>query len=281
MSTEEAEDLRHALQVATLEALMTARRWEPASLCFQGGTALHLGYSSPRYSEDLDFLLRENLKVDSLGEAVQRRLAGTRWLPPDAVLTVSQAKEGRNPHSFTVTISGPQVIGSVRVKVELWRTRAEVLAAMKWAVRPVRIARGPASGMQSFVPTLAPEEIYADKVFALVARPFLKPRDVFDLHWLRDQHGCKVCAPANLQLRLSTYPNESAQGWLERAAARRELLAASAPMIAEDLRRWLPSYWSLDDRSVAEMIAEAVAALDQGVEAMREVITTCPEAPQP
>lgn len=272
MSTEEADDLRHSLQVATLDALMTARRWEPSTLLFQGGTAIHLGFGSPRYSEDIDMLTRESLKLDSLASAVERRLQGTRWLPPDARLVVSAAKPDRNPHAFTVTISGPQVIGSVRVKVELWRTSAEVLEAMQWSVRPVRIARGPASGMQAFVPTLEPEEIYVDKVFALVARPYLKARDVFDLHWLRSQRGQPGCSAVGLRVRLATYPNESAEAWLARAVARREELLTSGPKIAEDLRRWLPSYWRLDEAAVRDMIDQSVAALDQGVEAMREVV---------
>ena len=48
----QAFDLRQALHVGTLDALMGSRRWEPGDLVFQGGTSLHLAYGSPRYSEN-------------------------------------------------------------------------------------------------------------------------------------------------------------------------------------------------------------------------------------
>ena len=40
----EAFDLRQALHMATLDALMSSRRWEPGDLVFRGGTSLHLVY---------------------------------------------------------------------------------------------------------------------------------------------------------------------------------------------------------------------------------------------
>ena len=67
----DAFDLRQALHVATWDASMAARRWEPGDLVFQGGTCLHLAHGSPRFSEDLDFLINARLKLDSLSEAVQ------------------------------------------------------------------------------------------------------------------------------------------------------------------------------------------------------------------
>jgi hypothetical protein len=42
LTAAEAFDLRQALHVATLDALMASRRWEPGDLAFQGGTSLHL-----------------------------------------------------------------------------------------------------------------------------------------------------------------------------------------------------------------------------------------------
>ncbi len=272
LTATEQSDLRQALHVATLDALMTARRWEPGDLAFQGGTSLHLAHGSPRYSEDLDFLVRDTLKLDTLGDAIQRRLAGTRWLPPGTQLTVSPAKDGHNPHAFVVAIGGPSVIGAVRVKVELWQTAADALSAVKSTVATVRLSRGPAAGMQTFVPTADAREIYADKVFALAARPYLKPRDVFDMHWLTTQGDQQhACTAEDLRVRLATYPNETPQGWLEKAAARRQQLESATDAVMADLRRWLPSYWALDTASVQAMVDSAIAALDRGIAVMREI----------
>jgi predicted nucleotidyltransferase component of viral defense system len=271
LTAAQAFDLRQALHVATLDALMASRRWEPGDLVFQGGTSLHLAHGSPRFSEDLDFLVNSALKLDSFANAVQRRLEGTSWLPPDTRLTVGKAKDGHNPHAFVVTIGGPDVIGAVRVKVELWQTTEAALSAVKVVIAPVRLARGPAAGMQTFVPTADLPEIYADKVFALAARPYLKPRDVFDLHWLRSHGGLRECSADDLRVRLATYPNETPSAWLDKAAARLAELREASDAVATDLRRWLPSSWPITGASAKEMTDTAVQCLEQGIEMMQAI----------
>lgn len=271
LTAAEAFDLRQALHVATLDALMASRRWEPGDLIFQGGTSLHLTHGSPRYSEDLDFLVNSSLKLGAIGDAIQARLIGTAWVPSDTSVSVSKAKDGRNPHAFVVAISGPDVIGAVRVKVELWQTDKKAMATVKAIVAPVRLASGPAAGMQTFVPTADLAEIFADKVFALAARPYLKPRDVFDLHWLTGQGGIRACSTNDMRVRLATYPNETPDAWLGKAFARRQELWTSIGGITSDLKRWLPSAWPLDEASVKAMVTVSAAALDQGIDLMREI----------
>lgn len=275
LSSTEAFDLRQALHVAVLDALMASRRWQPGDLIFQGGTGLHLAYGSPRYSEDLDFLVNASLKLDVISNAVQARLAPTTWLPADTSLTVSKAKDGHNPHAFVIAISGPSVIGAVRVKVELWQTDAKAMSSIKAIVAPVRLARGPAAGIQAFVPTAELSEIHADKVFALGARPYLKPRDIFDLHWLSTQEDIRSCSVDDLRVRLSTYPNETPRNWLAKAASRKQNLQHSIPAIASDLKRWLPSHWPLDEASVKKMVSVAIDALAQGIRLMQEIDEVC------
>ena len=269
LSRSEAFDLRQALQIAVLDALMAARRWVAGDLIFQGGTSLHLAHGSPRFSEDLNFLVKSSLNLAALGSAIGARLHGTAWLPPGTQLNVTQAKDAHNRHAFVVSVGGADVIGSVRVRVELWRTAADAMAALRVAVAPVRLARGAAAGMQAFVPAESLAGIYADKVFALAARPYLKPRDVFDLHWLGLQGGpAHGCSAADLHLRLATYPNETPLAWLDKAAARRGQLHTAHAAIARDLARWLPSSWPLGEREVRALVSASVSALDQGVDVM-------------
>jgi predicted nucleotidyltransferase component of viral defense system len=271
LTAAQAFDLRQALHVATLDALMASRRWEPGDLVFQGGTSLHLVHGSPRFSEDLDFLVNSTLKLDAFANAVQSRLEGTSWLPGDTHLTVGKAKDGHNPHAFVVSIGGPDVLGAVRVKVEMWQTAETALSAVKVVIAPVRLARGPAAGMQTFVPTADLPEIYADKVFALAARPYLKPRDVFDLHWLRSNSALRECSTEDLRVRLATYPNETPSAWLDKAATRRTELRQAADAIATDLKRWLPSSWPITASNAKEMAASAAQSLEQGIEMMQEI----------
>ncbi len=272
LTPSEAFELRQALHVATLDALMASRRWEPGDLVFQGGTSLHLVHASPRYSEDLDFLVNSSLNLKSLANAVEARLEGASWLvPEDTKLTVSKAKDARNPHTFVVAIGGPNLIGAVRVKVELWRAKESVLSAVKTVIAPVRPMRGAASGIQTFVPTAELPEIYVDKVFAIGARAYLKARDVFDLHWLAVQGVSGACTPENLRVRLETYPDETAAAWLAKARARRKELASSTGVVAQDLKRWLPSTWPLTEAAIQPMIQTTTEALDEGMGVMRVI----------
>lgn len=272
LTSTEAFDLRQALHVATLDALMASRRWEPGDLVFRGGTSLHLAHGSPRYSEDLDFLVNSSLNLQSLAKAVAARLEGASWLVPEgAKLTVSKAKDARNPHTFVVAIAGPDLLGAVRVKVELWRVKESALTAVRTTVTPVRLLQGAASGLQTFVPTAELSEIYVDKVFALGARPYLEARDVFDLHWLATHGISGVCTPENLRVRLETYPDETAAAWLAKAQARRQDLASSTGVVGQDLKRWLPSTWPLTEAAVQSMIQTAIESLDEGMRVMRKI----------
>ena len=169
----QAFDLRQALHVATLDALMASRRWEPGELVFQGGTSLHLAYGSPRYSEDLDFLVNSSLNLQFIAAAVQARLEGVSWLVPQgAKLVVSKAKDAPNPHTFVVAIGGPDLIGAVRGE-------GEAVAGARIDRERGEEHRQPHSpgercrpGLQTFVPTAELTELYAEKVFALGARPY-------------------------------------------------------------------------------------------------------------
>lgn len=262
LSPSVAASLREVLHVAVLDALVASRRWAPGELVFQGGTALHLVHGSPRFSEDLDFLVSSSIDLKSIEVGVKARLAQAAFIPRDAGLVVSKARDGRNPHAFDVCLSGKQLIGSVRVKVELWQTAASTLASLRVEVRPVRDL---SSGLQTFVPAAATHEIHADKVFALAARPYLKPRDIFDLHWLRSHDATLHCGVEDMTTRFATYPNTTLAEWLAAAADRRQQMQDSVVAIARDLSRWLPSILPMTGQQVKPMVACCEQALADAI----------------
>ncbi len=273
LSTTEAFDLRQTLQVAVLEALVASRRWAPGDLAFQGGTSLHLVHGSPRFSEDLDFLVKSSLNLSAIAAAVQARIGRSAWIPRDAQVSVTKAKEGHNPHAFDVVIGGPSIIGAVRVRLELWKTPPSALRSMDVTVARVGLVAGLAAGAQAFVPSLSAKEIHADKVFALAARRTLKPRDVFDLHWLRDREPDLACTAQDLATRLATYPNESADAWILKARVRLTQLPVRREAIGRDLARWLPSSWPLRAGDVQAMIAAASRSLEQAIVPMQTLLS--------
>lgn len=264
-------ELRQALQVATLDALLTSRRWQPGELVFQGGTSLHLAHGSPRFSEDLDFLVNSTLDLDAIGKTIEARLAGTPWLPPGTKISVTKAKDEHNPHAFNVVVGGPNVIGAVRVKVELWKTTEASMKPLGIQIVPLRLASGPAAGVLTHVPTADVEEIYADKVFAVGARPYVKPRDFFDLHYLLKRHPKLTLSEEALRVRLATYPNETPVAWLAKAQERRASLPSTVDAVRADLRNWLPSNWPLTVANAKEIVAVSVDALEGGIRIMHAI----------
>lgn len=268
----EQQRLCELLQASAIAALMDSRRWQPGDLAFQGGTCLHLVHGSARFSEDLDFMVRGGLSLDGLSRQVQRRLQMLPGVPLDMRVTVSTARGERNPHALMVTLGGPTVIGTAKVKIELWQTPASALESLQVVVKAIASA----TGTQAFVPALTLSEVLADKVYALGARERLKARDVFDLWWLCDKQPVTLDAQS-LTLRLDIYPGtdearaQTAARWI--AVAETRLVGMQTPeanlMVTQDLIRWLPSSWKMDHAVAAGMITVAVQKLEEGLQIMR------------
>ena len=275
LSAQEERSLRDVLQSATLSALMDSRRWEPGDIAFQGGTSLHLAHGSARFSEDLNFMVRGGLSLEGLSREVQKRLRLPPDVPSDLALSVTAIKNDRNPHSFFVTLSGPQVIGSVKVKIELWKTPDTAMRSLALKVSTVSSSAG-----QSFVPTLTLTEIFADKVYALGARDRIKPRDVFDLWWLCEKESPSLSSKS-LRARLQIYPGQSgemldtARAWIENAGHRLNELQSPTAVgkVSRDLKRWLPSSWPVDQRSSSDMLMCSMKQLELGIQMMRKIVS--------
>lgn len=274
LSAAEQLRLRNILQIATVQALMASRRWEPGDIAFQGGTSLHLAHGSVRYSEDLDFMVRGGLSLAGLSRAVLNHLSLPADIPNDLGVSVSVGKDEKNPHSFYVTLGGPDVLGSAKVKIELRQTPDDALKSLQVLVSTIASSAG-----QAFVPTLSLSEIHADKVYALGARKRIKPRDIFDLWWL-DQKQLPAVSVDALRTRLAIYPvpsgqtSDTAQAWLANADLRMQDLGSqqAAAQVSEDLKRWLPSTWPMDAKVAADMLRPAVAELAAGIRTMQELV---------
>ena len=272
LSTPDQQRLRAVLQTATLSALMDSRRWQPGEIAFQGGTSLHLAHGSARFSEDLDFLVRGGLSMTGLATQVQRKLRLPPGIPADLQLAVTSGKDEHNPHVFYVTLSGPTVLGSVKVKIELWQADGAALKSLRLKVSTLTSTAG-----QAFVPTLTLDEIFADKVYALGARKRIKARDIFDLWWLVDKKTAAVSLEA-LRTRLAIYPMpggaaDTAKAWLANANLRLADLKAptAASVISKDLKRWLPSSWPMSEAAALKMITLATVQLKAGIKTMQTI----------
>lgn len=261
--------LRESLQTATIAALVDSRRWEPGELAFQGGTCLSLVHGSVRFSEDLDFMVRGGLTLATLSKEVHKRIRLPATVKPDLSLSVTAAKDDRNPHAFVVTLGGPNVIGSAKVKVELWQTDAAALSRLSLKVSQIQTS----AGLTSYVPALTLDEILADKVYALGARDRIKARDIYDLWWILEEKPGIEIDEEKLLTRLDIYPaktddrTETSCRWMESAKRNNSHLSspALAKLVSMDLKRWLPPSAPMNEEIAASMISISQRMLERGM----------------
>lgn len=169
--------LREYVQSRILGVMQEAGAMVP--LAFMGGTALRFIYRIPRYSEDLDFTLErdtEEFGLRALTSRVERRLQdegyATRVRVGDSSAVVKAmvgfvglpAEAGLSPHTDQV----------LWVKVEVDTNPpagADVAVSVVDRFGLLRL-------QHHDLPSL-----FAGKVAAVLARPYTKGRDLYDLMW--------------------------------------------------------------------------------------------------
>jgi predicted nucleotidyltransferase component of viral defense system len=166
------------------------------SLVFQGGTALRLCYGNNRYSEDLDFVHNLAFTADDfeqfkvlLTKSVSERygLSMTFKEPRIAVdepTNTSGVDVRRWVAQVTIDDPKPEVKKSHRIHIEIVDIPA-------YDVRPRQVVN-PYEALLGSPPILiqvsSEKEILADKIIAVMGRPYLKARDLWDIKFLSDRN---------------------------------------------------------------------------------------------
>ena len=168
--------LREALQASILAGLQ--RGGAMLTLAFHGGTALRLLFGLPRFSEDLDFSLREPAGYDfpRLLTAVTRDLRALGYEPS------VKASDKRAVHSAFVAFPGllhelgvsGRASESLAVKIEI-DTRPPPGATYETTLVRKHVLLNLSHHDR---PTLL-----AGKLHAVLQRPYVKGRDLYDLAW--------------------------------------------------------------------------------------------------
>lgn len=131
-----------------------------ASLAFKGGTCLYLFYGLDRFSVDLDF----NLRSDKLDDERLNEIIG-KYL---------QVSDRTNKH-FTWFWLGSYEKSLQKVKVEVSKRDY-----------PDRYVNKDFYGLT--VPTMGPSCMFAHKLCAITDRKKLQNRDLYDAHFMFNQH---------------------------------------------------------------------------------------------
>ncbi|MDY6773836.1 MAG: nucleotidyl transferase AbiEii/AbiGii toxin family protein [Candidatus Nanohaloarchaea archaeon] len=177
--------------------LSTVGRETVDELVFKGGTALLKFYQLDRFSEDLDFTLREELDLDELVRKVVRDLENY-----GATVEDRDVEEGRTTFKTRLGIQGPLYTGERRslcfVRVEV-NKKSSVDGSQNLRYTP---KFKDITGFELSV--LSQEEILAEKIRAMVIRE--EPRDLYDIYHLLE-NGVGI-DPELVQEKLDYYDEE-------------------------------------------------------------------------
>jgi predicted nucleotidyltransferase component of viral defense system len=233
------------LQLILLQHLYS--RPESTRLVFQGGTAIRWCHNGGRFSEDLDFVTQ------------MKRTALERLMKSVEVIVAREAIAHFGPGSLTVTPRGQReegVVWRVAFEPQNLRDRIMVKVECERLQDGIDLATEPlVLGMQSAVSYLIAngefriprpnsvmvvetlEEILSDKVRALLERPYLKGRDLYDVWHLRERLQVRINRNV-MERKLSCYAapftRRRTPEWFQTADS--DLCAA----IENDLGRFLP-----------------------------------------
>jgi len=247
--------LREYLQAHVLFSLQTGRAFE--QLAFVGGTALRFLYGVRRYSEDFDFSLER-----PTGYRFQRLLDRAESDLVKAGFDVTMHPRKVDPvHSAFVRFPGllneaglsPHRTGKLSIKIEI-DTKPPVGAILQTTV----VNRHFLVALQHHdLPSLM-----AGKLHALLARPYTKGRDVYDLLWYLSQSEPTVPNIVLLRNALAQTQWRGAQVTAEswRAVVERRLRATDFAKVAEDVEPFLESS---EERALLTR-KTVLAALQQG-----------------
>lgn len=274
---EQQLDLTRRLQLLLLESLASVSSWDVGSTRFQGGTCLSLSYGSPRFSEDLDFVLGTDRGLNRMmGSARSRMVDALRTSLPGALVKFVgrdedlEASNAKNPRTFNVTVSHPDWYRVVKIKVEFWVADIEAVRQYESRVIPAKLLTQAVEGVPLrmalrpvMLPTATINEILVDKLHALACRPYLKHRDIFDLWWIAEQGvsgwGAELMGRYPYHARMySDSPSIEQLGDVLRARIEDVRGLVGNQAFAEDLRKWLGEGSALSSSASADAMAAMV-----------------------
>jgi len=258
------------IQLQVLDALPRVMPLTARQFAFHGGTSLNLSWRSPRFSEDLDFLManREVSLPNVMRKLGDRIKASLLLSHPDLMIEISDKSRSDRLAHFQVAVSSRRYHGTAMVKLEFWKVEPSYMEKYQSVfVTPVREGDY-ISRTGTPLPAATLESAFADKITAFATRPYLKWRDIFDFWWIDRQSPQDVeMAAARFLHHVSAYntidnllPAHALRAFLDRETPD-GMFAKADP----DLKKWLPApLWSLlNPDGVKEMITFTRGMLEQ------------------
>ncbi len=223
---------------------------------FQGGTSLRLFYGNPRFSEDLDFVLRQGKNTFDLTKTIAKvKTFIQEQFPFIEEINVGVQKNDQYMQRFILQTSSDMADQKIRINIELasvpsYRNHPKILdyPPLNPAVRVEDAG-----------------EILADKVTALGSRPYVKGRDIWDIYFLfAEKH---LAIPWDLVFQKTRdYGGTPAVFITNLSKARERLKTEGVSILSNEIKRFLPKstfdrYCDVFDDIITQ-VAEAVEEVE-------------------
>lgn len=282
--------LSQTLQIFTLDGLGAGLRDTTGRLMFHGGTSISTTLGSPRWSEDLDFVVSPSMANDlSRLRGDVERIAAKRIeeITPGATFEIIDKGKARgkvredDPGSVMRWVGRwehPMRLGAVKIKNEFYIAEPSIVDEYQ-----TRQALPQALGIACYhaLPCATLETIWSDKIMAMSARPVMKWRDVFDMGHIMEQ--IEAVSDASLLERMEV----AARSYRSDTAAlldnlhRDELihLKDHYDTFESDMRKWLPVDTFESFKQEGRLLRYHNACIDQITRA-RNILSYELEAPE-
>jgi len=224
------------------------------SIVFHGGTALRLFYGNPRYSEDIDFVLKEGGKRFDLSVLLPHieRFAHDRFPFLNSVKAAIQKNEPDLQRAILRTHSND---GDRNLRVHI-----EIASVPSYRSGPKILDLPP---LQPAVMVEDPSEILADKVSALALRPYLKGRDLWDIYYLNKERSLDIeWELVRKKVRDYEAPASGLEEGFERVKER--IMDEGEAVLDNELQRFLPAQVFRHYRSSYDLILGSVVEIISG-----------------
>jgi len=249
-------DSKNAFQEEMQKAILTALSQNGCfnKIVFQGGTALRLFYGNPRFSEDIDLVLKEGEKrYDLSGKMPKVKQFAFHIFPFVESVDVKSQKTKRGLQRYVLQTKSGNPEQRLRLHVEL--------AAVPSYQNEPRILDFPPIHPAVRVEDVS--EILADKVCALALRQYLKGRDLWDIYFLTQERSVGLLWEL-VEKKVEDYKESPSELTGRLSKAKIKIRKEGMRTLDNEMRRFLPknlvehyhSHFKTILRTVVKLISE-------------------------
>jgi len=221
-------------------------------IVFQGGTALRLFYGNPRFSEDLDFVIRKGRSIFDLTGKISKIQTFVRDVFPFLEeIKINVQKNNRDMQRIIFrTISD--------ISEQKLRIHIKLAYVPSYYNQPKILDYPPLNPAVRIENTF---EILADKMTALGNRPYLKGRDIWDIYFLTVEK--QISVPWNLVIQKAKDYGSTPTAVKEKILnASKRLNDEGVLILSSEMKRFLPKpildqYREVFDEIVTKVAREA------------------------